>query len=34
MLEKNDSLAIIRLVDKQIEDIQISKNEDIKLIED
>ena len=34
MLEKNDSLAIIWLVDKQIEDIQIPKNKDIKLTED
>ena len=34
MLEKSDSLASIWLVDKQKEDIQIPKNEDITVTED
>ena len=34
MLDKNESLASTWLIDKQIEDIQIPENEDIKVIED
>ena len=34
MLDKNESLASTWLIDKQIEDIKITENEDIKVIED
>ena len=34
MLDKNESLASTWLIDKQIEDIEITENEDIKVIED